>query len=230
VKNSHFLQEVKYSIRREIDSIWKRKFRSVLGNTSTRRDACLHPGRSHVETSAWNGLSWTAASEWYLNCLHCETSAVTAFVRRNTIGATLHMWGYDIFTRDVTSAKQESMKILDCSEDGGSWRLKNAGAYVTGQPTSFARNRKSLSIRIFLLRSLTLVMTVTFAWIHAPAKLSLMHCSWYAMSVLKLGGNSVIVFFRCNKNLGKRGGGGGEQKSRTERCCVGYGQWMLLQT
>ena len=46
------------------------------------------------------------------------------------------------FTRDVPSAKQESVKILDCSEDGGSWRLKNAGAYVTGHPTSFARNRK----------------------------------------------------------------------------------------
>ena len=206
MNNPHFLQEVKYSIRREIDSIWRRKFRSVWGNTSRRRDACLHPGSSHVETSAWNGLSWTAASEWDQNCLLCETSAVL----RNTIGGTLHMWGYDIFTHDVTSAKQESMKILDCSEDGGSWRLKNALACVTGHPTSFVRNRKSFLICVSLLRSLTLVMTVTFAWIHAPSKLSLMHCCWYALSVLKLDGNSVIVFFRCNKNLGEKRGGGRE--------------------
>lgn len=228
VYNLHLLQEVKYNIRREIYSIWRRKLRSVSGNTSRRRDACLHPGSSHVETAVWNGLSWTAATEWDLNCLLCETSAVTAFVLRNTIGGALHMWGYDIFTSDVPSAKQESVKILDCSEDGGSWRLKSAGAYVTGHPTPFVRNRKALLIRIFLLRSLKLVMTVAFAWNHGPSELPLMHGCWYALSVLKPDGNSVIVFFRYNTNLVKRGGGGGgEQKCRTERRYVGYGQWML---
>jgi hypothetical protein len=205
VNNPRFLQQVKYNIWRETDSVWRRKLRSVSGNTSRRRDACLHHGSSHVETAVWNGPSWTAASEWDLNCRLCETSDVKAFVLRNMIGCTLRMWGYGICTRDVPSAKQESMKILDCSEDRGIWRLKNAGAYVAGHPTSFARNRKSLLIRIFLLRSLTLVMTVTFAWNHAPSELSLMHGCCCALSVLKPDGNSVIY----NKNLGKGGGGGG---------------------
>jgi hypothetical protein len=126
------------------------------------------------------------------------------------------MWGYDIFTRDVLRAKQESMKILDCSEDWGSRRLKNAGACVTGHPTSFSRNRKSL-IRILLLRSLTLVMTVTFAWNHAPSELSLMHGCWYALSMLKPDGNSVTVLFRYNINLEKGGGGGGGEKKVPHR-------------
>jgi len=35
-----------------------------------------------------------------------------------------------------------------------------------------------------------------------------MHGCRYALSVLKPDGNSVIVFFRYNKNLGKKGKGG----------------------
>jgi hypothetical protein len=151
VNNPHFLQEVKDNIRIEIDCIWRRKLRSVSGNISKRCDPCLHPGSSHFETyvHVLNGPSWTAASEWDL--IACYARRLPWL--RSCLGTRLVVH----CTREVTTFLQVISRVrsrsqwryLDCSEDGGSWRLKNASTYVKIHPTSFARNRKSLLIRVY---------------------------------------------------------------------------------